>query len=323
MSDDNQRIDKAEIAQLREQVDLVALIGSRVALKRDGREYKGLCPFHDENTPSFHVIPHKHFYHCFGCGADGDAIKWLTTVEKLSFRDAVARLRGGHYQPRCVATPEASAATIKREADDLRGRIDKAREIWAQTVTAPGTLVDVYMASRGLGSVVLPTALRFHPRLWNSETAQLLPAMVAGVVDDGGAIIGIHRTYLRPDGKGKAALEKPKMMLGNCAGHHIRLDPLQPGQRLAIAEGIETALTIRMARPDLRVWAAMSLTNMRAPVRLDVAELILCADADNKDQTKADEILLAAARSHCREGRRVRIAWPEAGKDFNDMVRAE
>ncbi len=81
-----------EIQCVKESTDLVRLIGQDVELKKRGSVYKGLCPFHREKTPSFQVHPGKKFYHCWGCGANGDAIKWLTERENLSFSEAMERL---------------------------------------------------------------------------------------------------------------------------------------------------------------------------------------------------------------------------------------
>lgn len=75
--------------ELRSKISLSALISETHMLQRAGREWKGLCPFHDEKTASFTVNDEKGFYHCFGCGAHGDAIKWLTETRSLDFRAAV------------------------------------------------------------------------------------------------------------------------------------------------------------------------------------------------------------------------------------------
>lgn len=80
------------IDRIKDATNLVELIGSRVRLKKSGKNYTGLCPFHDEKTPSFTVSPTKQFYHCFGCGAQGDAIEWLMQTEGLPFMDAVRKL---------------------------------------------------------------------------------------------------------------------------------------------------------------------------------------------------------------------------------------
>src|SRR5258708_5658652 len=72
--------------------DLVSLIGAATSLKKTGRSWKGLCPFHGEKTPSFHVHPDKGFYYCFGCGAKGDAITFVRETERLEFPEAMAYL---------------------------------------------------------------------------------------------------------------------------------------------------------------------------------------------------------------------------------------
>src|SRR5438034_9331167 len=77
------------IDDLRLQANIVQIVQEYVPLKRAGRTYKGLCPFHSEKTPSFHVDPEKGFFHCFGCHAGGDVFKFLELHEKLEFPEAV------------------------------------------------------------------------------------------------------------------------------------------------------------------------------------------------------------------------------------------
>ena len=73
-------------------VDVVEVVGERVKLKKAGRNYSGLCPFHQEKTPSFTVSADKQFYHCFGCGAHGNALRFLMEYDKLRFPEAVEQL---------------------------------------------------------------------------------------------------------------------------------------------------------------------------------------------------------------------------------------
>src|SRR5437763_9715531 len=80
--------------ELRWRLPLAELVGRRVRLTRKGREYAGLCPFHNEKTPSFYVVDDKNFFHCFGCGAHGDAIGFVMRSENLDFIEAVERLAG-------------------------------------------------------------------------------------------------------------------------------------------------------------------------------------------------------------------------------------
>ena len=85
-------LDRDFIDDLLSRIDIVEVIGNSVQLKKHGSGYKGLCPFHAENTPSFNVSSAKQFYHCFGCGASGDAIKFLREHDGLTFMEAIEKL---------------------------------------------------------------------------------------------------------------------------------------------------------------------------------------------------------------------------------------
>src|ERR1051326_309130 len=100
------------IDDLKQQADIVVVIQDYLSLKKTGATYKGLCPFHGEKTPSFHVNRDKGFFHCFGCGVGGDVFKFLELHEKVSFPDAVRLLA----QKFGVALPELTDA----DSDDAR-----------------------------------------------------------------------------------------------------------------------------------------------------------------------------------------------------------
>ena len=106
--------------ELRARVSLADLVGRRVRLVRRGREHSGLCPFHNEKTPSFYVVEDKGFFHCFGCGAHGDAIGFLMRADNLDFIEAVERLAGeaGIAVPHrpCRSASGRSAENIARRA---------------------------------------------------------------------------------------------------------------------------------------------------------------------------------------------------------------
>ncbi len=106
------------IADLRLQANIVQVVQEYVPLKRAGTTYKGLCPFHSEKTPSFHVNPEKGFFHCFGCGAGGDVFKFLELYEKLTFPDAVRALaqKLGVTLPETQSGPGDSRDAALREA---------------------------------------------------------------------------------------------------------------------------------------------------------------------------------------------------------------
>lgn len=322
MNDQSAKITPEELDRLKRSVNIADLIAPHVQkMTRLGREFSACCPFHGDKTPSFSIVPDKGFYHCFGCGAHGDVVSWLIKFEGLTFNEAMSRLRGDTPAPKgkiCRAAP--APLDDEEEARRREKKIAAARKIWSEARPAFGTIVEKYLASRGLSGVMIPPTIRFHPAVWNAEVNMTLPAMVGCVVARN-QIVGVHRTYLLPDGSGKARVKAAKKMLGSCRGGHVRL--ADHGPRLAIAEGIETALSIQKACPSLAVWAALSLGNMDAEVPKTVRDLILCIDQDEKDRAAADRMIERAARLHALvHGRCVRIAKPTLGMDFNDMVRA-
>ncbi len=100
--------------EIRNRIALVDLISRRVKLKKRGREHEGLCPFHNEKTPSFTVSEAKGFFHCFGCGAHGDAIGWVMKIEGLSFPEAVEKLAGQAGLAIPERSPEQQEAARRR-----------------------------------------------------------------------------------------------------------------------------------------------------------------------------------------------------------------
>lgn len=83
---------KKEFEDFKSQCDIVSVVSHYVVLEKAGSSYRGLCPFHDEKTPSFYVNPQKGFFHCFGCGASGDVIEFVKKIENLSFQEAVQKV---------------------------------------------------------------------------------------------------------------------------------------------------------------------------------------------------------------------------------------
>ena len=123
------RLPDAFIDDLLARTDIVEVIGSRVPLKRQGREYSARCPFHDERSPSFTVSPTKQFYPCFGCGAHGTAISFLMNYDRLEFLDAVEDLarRAGVEIPR-----DARQAQQQGDSRELYGALEAATAFFRQ-----------------------------------------------------------------------------------------------------------------------------------------------------------------------------------------------
>lgn len=156
------RIPDSFIDELLARTDIVELIESRVPLKRAGREYHACCPFHDERTPSFTVSPTKQFYHCFGCGAHGSAIRFLMEFDRLEFLDAVEELarRAGLEVPREAARARAP------EGEDLYAVLAAAQRFYAQQLAASEP-ARRYLAGRGLDAAVIERyGIGFAPDGW-------------------------------------------------------------------------------------------------------------------------------------------------------------
>ena len=135
--------------ELRSRVSLADLVGKRVRLARKGREFGGLCPFHNEKTPSFYVVEDKGFFHCFGCGAHGDAIGWVMRSENLDFIEAIERLAGiaGIAVPQ--QTPQ-EREKAQRQKTLLEALAAAAKFYEEQLWSHGGARGREYLASRGL-----------------------------------------------------------------------------------------------------------------------------------------------------------------------------
>ena len=140
------RIPDSFIDDLLARVDIVDVIERRVPLKKAGREWTARCPFHDERSPSFYVSPVKQFFHCFGCGAHGSAIKFLMDYERLEFLDAVEELA----QTVGLKVPhEGGDARPREDRTDLYGILDAAAA-WFQRELPKSAAAQAYCRTRGL-----------------------------------------------------------------------------------------------------------------------------------------------------------------------------
>jgi len=131
------RIPQAFIDELIARADIAEIIGTRVPLKKQGREYKACCPFHGEKTPSFTVSQTKQFYHCFGCGAHGTAIGFMIEYAGLGFIDAVKDLAQGAGMQMPEFKPERPRGKTE-EGDDRYSVLLKAAQYYrSQLKNAP------------------------------------------------------------------------------------------------------------------------------------------------------------------------------------------
>ncbi|MDX1456511.1 MAG: DNA primase [Marinobacter sp.] len=141
------------VEDLLDRIDLAELIGSRITLKKAGSNYKARCPFHDEKTPSFNVRPDKGFYHCFGCGAHGDAISFVREFDGLGFTDAVEELakRIGLEVPY-----DQTARQEIQQARTLTDALDFANQFYRGALqSTQGQFARDYLQQRGLDPDVI------------------------------------------------------------------------------------------------------------------------------------------------------------------------
>ncbi len=301
-----------EIAEINDRTDLVVLVGNKVKLKAKRQEQVGLCPFHNEKTPSFYVIPDKSFFHCFGCGAHGDAVDFVERYEGIGFMAAIERLRNGEPLTTCSPTPRPS----RTGRNVAVNHTEDALEIWRAAQSALGTTVETYLRNRDIKAPI-PPSIRYHPNLTHTRTNLNFPVMVAAVQEPDRRITGIHRTYLLPDGRDKAVVEKPKMALGPLSAGAVRLAALEPA--LGLAEGIETALSA-MQLFEIPTWAALGSRIDRVALPELVIEVQVFADNGEAGRRAADR----AAEEFTQQGRRVALRFPPpAFSDWNDVLRAQ
>ncbi|HEY2603339.1 MAG TPA: DNA primase [Thermoleophilaceae bacterium] len=164
---------KDSIDRLKDAVDMVELVGARTDLRRVGTRFTGLCPFHDERTPSFSVNAEHKLFHCFGCGASGDSIGFVQEVEGLDFKQAIEAL-AERYNVELKREQEDPAAERRRERQErLRKLVERATAYYARYLWESGEakLAREYLAGRGLEEKVLRDfRVGYAPSAWDKVT---------------------------------------------------------------------------------------------------------------------------------------------------------
>lgn len=164
------------IESIKERLDIVDVISTVVSLKKAGRNYKGLCPFHSEKTPSFMVFPDKGNYHCFGCGANGDIFTFVMGTQHLDFAEALKQLAAKAG----VTLPERG---FGKQKDDARSRLFEVTALAAQYFhnlllkASPTAGPRAYLAERGIDSDTIDRfQLGYSPDSWDALSTYLLKA---------------------------------------------------------------------------------------------------------------------------------------------------
>ena len=155
--DDMARIPQQVIDEIREKTDIVNIIGQYVQLKKSGKNYTGLCPFHEERTPSFSVASDRQFYHCFGCGRGGNVFNFIQELEGLSFQEAVVRVAEMEGIPLSSQYMTTSKQVGHNKNDSLYQMNQHACEVYQHILknTQIGQAARNYLEKRQLDSELL------------------------------------------------------------------------------------------------------------------------------------------------------------------------
>jgi DNA primase len=299
-----QRLDFAAIAARHPLPDVV---GATMRLHRAGNEWKACCPFHADRNPSFTIFGGGARWYCPVCCIGGDVLDYIQRAHGVTLPEAAGMLEGGNL-------PIVAQVALPPELDrDTRG---EALAIWRSAGPAAGTPADTYLRSRALDGPI-PDSIRFA-QLRYGKRGPLRPCLVALVASVDNRAVGVHRIFLREDGRGKADVPKPKLSLGRVSGCAVRLAPAD--RRMIITEGIEDALTLQQEM-GIAAWAAAGagmLQRMQLPQGAN--EIIIGADRDNAGEAAAS----VAATRFANEGRTTRIILPfDPYKDFNSQLQGE
>lgn len=237
----------------------------------------------------------------------------------IEFRDVVDEARRFLAMPR----PQAQDPGAHRQPAAARGSPDAARRLFGMSQPIAGTLAERYLAGRSILLTARERALRFHPGCYYRDLVtgetRALPALIAAVTSLDGRITGLQRTWLAPDGNGKAQIADPRRSLGHLLGNGIwlGLDPGTPVPVMAAGEGFETMASLRTVMPALPVAAATSANHLAGlSFPPGCRRLYIAADADAAGRHGIERLSQRAAES----GILALVLRPQLG-DFNDDLR--
>jgi DNA primase len=351
----------AFLDELRARTALSTLIGRTVKVTKAGREYKACCPFHNEKTPSFTINDEKGFYHCFGCGAHGDAIRWMTDHRGLPFMEAVKELAATAGMD--VPAPEPRAAKRAEQAKGLHEAMGAAQEFFvAQLDGIDGGEARAYLTKRGISDATrrafgfgyspdsrgrLKTALKDYGEAMLVEAGLLIDP--DGAEPDGGKIKK-RDTYDRFRGRlmlpirdirGRTIafggrilgagepkyLNSPDTPLFDKGRTLYNIDRASPASRatgrIIVVEGYMDVIALAQAGfEDAVAPLGTALTEHQIERLWKMVEVpVLCFDGDAAGQKAA---IRAATRALplLRPGHSLCFATLPAGQDPDDLLRA-
>lgn len=344
------RISRSFISELVTRVDLVDLIGSYLTLKKAGKNYLALCPFHSEKTASFTISPDKQMYYCFGCGAHGNAVGFLMNYAKLEFVEAVQQLAA--HQGIAVVYEEGGDFVEQPRYDELYAILERVNRHYQQQLRGSSRAI-AYLKQRGLtGQIAEEFGVGYAPPGWNNLTTllntqeQLVHGIQAGLIkEDHGRyydrfrdrilfpIHDLHGRVIAFGGRALSAENQPKYLNSpetplfkkgqELYGLH-RVRQLQAQTRIIIVEGYLDV--VALAQYDIRnvvatLGTATTKVNLTRLFR-HATEITFCFDGDEAGR-KAAWKALEAVLPLLQSGQQVSFLLLPEGQDPDTLVRAE
>jgi DNA primase len=343
--------------RVRDAVDMLAVVGSKVELSRQGVDsYFGCCPFHDERTPSFHVRPDEKHYHCFGCSESGDPFDFVMQTEGLDFKGALESLadRFGVKLETEEESPEAAATRARRERlYSLLSRVTTyyERYLWEAGEAAPAR---EYLLGRGLKEEVLREfRVGYAPAAWDrivvasrqagysndellgagvaqpkrDKPAEMLDRFRARIIfpttDARGRVIGFGARTMGGDDRGPKYLNSAEGDLYHKRSVLYGISMARPVAakvgRMVLAEGYTDVIALHQAgvRNAVGIMGTSLTKEQVAELVRSVTVLELCLDADSAGQ----EAMVRASKLCADSGLELRVVPLPAGADPADLIR--
>ncbi len=340
------RLPQTFLDDLLARTDIVALIGNRVQLKKAGRDYQACCPFHNEKTPSFTVSPNKQFYHCFGCGVHGNALRFLMEYDRLEFLDAVEAL--AHMAG--VEVPREAASTHSTDNKPLYAFMDSAAKFYREQLRTEPKAIE-YLKGRGLsGEIAKSFGIGYAPPGWSNLLDQAREeklAVTSGMAirkDEGGCYDRFRDRIMFPirDTRGRVIAfggrtlgdETPKYLNSpetpifhkgrTLYGLYEARQALREIPRLLVVEGYMDV--VALAQNDI-AYAVATLGTATTEEHLEQlfrssSEVVFCFDGDRAGR-EAGWRALERTLPTMRDGREVKFLFLPDGEDPDTLVRKE
>jgi len=347
------RIPQYFIDQLIARTDIVDVIGTRVPLRKAGKEYKACCPFHNEKTPSFNVVPDKQFYHCFGCGVHGTALGFLMEYDHLTFVEAVEELatRAGLDVP----YEKSSVPAAAKPTHDQYHLMESAAEFFRKRLrTAPAAIE--YLKKRGLtGETAARFGIGYAADAWDellnhlshddpSRQSLLRTGLIIERENKSGFYDRFRQRVMFPirDSRGRTIgfggriidagepkyLNSPETELFHKGrelyGLYDARQSTRQLTRLMVVEGYMDVVSLHQAGIT---YAVATLGTATTPDHLQrlfrvINEIVFCFDGDRAGRAAAWRAL-ETSLPHAREGRNLRFMFLPEGQDPDTLVQAE